>query len=137
MAPDRRFFSGLVVGIGLFLAGCGGTGSGANEPERYRLEPTRDCLEQAAARVTTEGLDFVASTALGGGLGVKLSENELTIAFGQSRADAVRTEQAYRQFAGEAIPIDDVLFRRLNVVMLWELPPTDKDRAIVLNCLEG
>jgi hypothetical protein len=135
MTRERRLRSGLVVGIGLLLAGCGG--SGANEPERYRLEPTRDCLEDAAASVTTGGLDFVASTALGGGLIVKLSENKLTIAFGQSRSDAVRTEQAYRQFAGEKIPIDRLLFRRLNVVMLWELPPTDKDRATVLGCLEG
>lgn len=135
MTRERRLRSGLVVGIGLLLAGCGG--GGANEPERYRLEPTRDCLEDAAADVTTGGLDFVASTALGGGLIVKLSENELTIAFGQGRGDAVRTEQAYRQFAGEKIPIDRLLFRRLNVVMLWELPPTDKDRATVLGCLDG
>jgi hypothetical protein len=135
MALDRRLVSGLVVGIGLLLAGCGG--SGADEPERYRLEPTRDCLQEANARVQTGGLDFVASTALGGGLSAKLSENEVTIAFGQSRSDAARTEQAYRQFAGEKIPIDHVLFRRLNVVMLWELPPSEQDRATVLNCLEG
>ena len=135
MTPERRLFPGLVVGIGLLLAGCGG--GGADEPERYRLEPTRDCLEQAAARVHTDGLDFVASTALGGGLKAKLPENEVTVAFGSSRADAARTEQAYRQFAGAKIPIDHVLFRRLNVVMLWELPPSDQDRATVLNCLEG
>src|SRR5918996_682240 len=134
MTRDRRFRSGLVVGIGLLLAGCGG---GASEPEQYRLEPTRDWLEDAALRVSTGALDFVASTALGGGLVVKLSENELTITFGQGREDAIRTEQAYRQFAGEKIPIDRLLFRRRNVVMLWELPPTDKDRATVLGCLEG
>ena len=117
-------------------AGCGG--SGADEPERYRLEPTRDCLEQAAARVTTGDLDFVASTALGGAMRVSLAtENFVVVSFGEDGAEAQRIENAYRRFAGRSIPIDAVLQRTKNVVMVWNAPPTGEEQDAVLGCLEG
>jgi hypothetical protein len=134
MARRLRFPAGLAIAAATLLAaGCGG------EPELqlYRLEPTRDCLEDGGGRVTTDDLDFVASTAGGGAFRAEVGENQLTISFGEQEEDAVRTAQAYRDFAGPTIPIDHVLARNENAVMVWNTPPTDGERAQVVACLSG
>ena len=118
-------------------AGCGGAGEGA-EPERYELGPSKACLEQGGSRVSTKGLDFVASTALGGAMRVRLAtDNFVDVSFGEDAGEAERIETAYRRFAGRSIPIDDVLIRTKNVVMVWNAPPSAEERDTLLGCLEG
>jgi hypothetical protein len=133
MIRPTWFPAGLVVAAALLAAGCGG----ADEPDAYRLEPTRSCLEHAGLDVTTDDLDFVASTAAGGALRTDLPENEVTISFGDTEAEAERTARAYRNFAGPTIPIEHVLFRRANAVLVWGAPPSDVDQMRVTACLEG
>ena len=113
------------------VAGCGGA-------ERYALGPSHACLEQGGSRVSTKGLDFVASTALGGAMRVRLaSDNFVDVSFGEDATEAERIETAYRRFAGRSIPIDDVLMRTKNVVMVWNAPPSAEERDTLLGCLEG
>jgi thiol-disulfide isomerase/thioredoxin len=118
-------------------AGCGGSGS--EEPSSYALAPTRACLQsENGVEVNTRDVDFVASTALGGAMRVKVSPvNFVVMAFGDDEAEAQRIEQAYREFAGQRIPIDDVLERRKNLVLVWNAPPTGEDEGAIANCLKG
>lgn len=117
----------------LLAAGCGGEA----EPDFYRLEPTRSCLEEAGMEVTTEDLDFVASTATAGALRAGVGENEVTVSFGEEEEEAVRTAQAYRDFADPTIAIDHVLAREANAVLVWNAPPGDEERGPVHACLRG
>jgi hypothetical protein len=75
----RRFSSAR------FLAGCGG--SGGDEPSSYALAPTRACLQsEDGVTVNTKDVDFVATTALGGAMRVKVSpQNFVVMAFGGRR----------------------------------------------------
>ena len=131
--------SGLAAAVALtaLLAGCGG--SGGDEPSSYALAPTRACLQsEDGVTVNSKDVDFVASTALGGAMRVKVSpQNFVVMAFGDDEAEAERIEEAYRDFAGKRIPIDDVLERRKNLVLVWNAPPTGEDEAALSNCLKG
>jgi len=126
-----RPLAGLVVAAALLAAGCGGE----PEPTLYQLEPTRACLDGAGLDVTTENLDFVASTATGGALRAEIGANEVTVSFGATEEEAERTARAYRNFAGPRIPIDHVLFREHNAVLVWGAPPSDEERTRVHSCL--
>ena len=133
MARHRRALPALAA-VGLLLAGCGGDAP----PDSYALEPTRTCLRDAEVPVTSDGLDFVATTALGGAMRVRLSPtNFVVMAFGENEAEAQRIEQAYRDFAGRSIPINDVLERRKNLVLVWNAPPTGDEENAVASCLQG
>ena len=119
-----------------FAGGCGSPGPA--EPERYVLAPSRACLEQLeGTEVTTDDLDFVATTAFGGAMRVQLPTNFAVLAFGEDEEEGQRIERAYRQFAGSTIPVDDVVQRTKNVVLVWNAPPTPEERDPVLGCLRG
>ena len=129
----KRVLAALAVT--LIASGCGG----ARQPETYKLVPTKTCLEDANVRVSTRGVDFVASTALGGALNAKFRGNEVTLAFGDSPDAAERTERAYRRFAPDRLKpkIDDVLRRERNVVLLWAVSPSPEQQRTVVDCLRG
>ncbi len=132
----RSLLLGLVAALAaLAAAGCGREA----EPRVYELPPTKACLEAADLPVSTRDVDFVASTALGGALNARFPRprNEVTISFGESEADAARTERAYRNFAPKRLRIDDVLRRDSNVVMLWAVGPTEKQSKTVSDCLRS
>jgi hypothetical protein len=132
MARHRRALPALAA-VSLVLAGCGGD----PPPDSYALEPTRACLQDADVPVSTDGLDFVASTALGGALVARPGDNRVVVAFGDSPAGASRIVRAYRQFAGKRIPLRDLLFQEKNAVLLWEEPPTEEQAKTVRDCLDG
>ena len=116
------------------IAGCGGE----PPPETYVLDPTEACLRQAGEGVrVSRQVDFVASTAFGGAVNVRFPRraNEVTIAFGQSEADAARIEQAYRRFAPRRLRIGDVLRRDRNAVLLWGIVPTAEQESTIRGCL--
>ena len=129
---SRRLFV-LAYATAVGLAGCGGE----RPPDEYLFDATLACLRQEVGRVSTTDVDFVASTALGGALNARFRQNEVTISFGESAADAARTERAYRNFAPKRLKIDDVLRRDSNVVMLWAVGPTEKQSETVSNCLRS
>jgi hypothetical protein len=135
MATKLMLVAALAVAA--LAPGCGGSGP-APEPDRYELRPSRACLQEAGLRVSTSGLDFVASTALGGAMRVRLTtDNFVDVSFGEDAGEAERIEAAYRRFAGRSIPIDDVLQRTKNVVMVWNAPPGPEEQEAVSGCLAG
>jgi hypothetical protein len=126
MALVRRVLV-LLAGAAV-LAGCGG-------PTIYTRAKTRACLEGKDVKLQRQ-LDFVASTALGGALNVKLADNQVTIAFGENEVQAKSLARAYRRFRGRNIGIADVLRPSHNAVLLWTAHPSDSDLALVEGCLK-
>jgi hypothetical protein len=131
MTRRPSVFLGLILAFGS-LAGCGG-----DEVGLYELGPTRACLENSDLEPTQRDLDFVASTALGGALRVRFADNLLSLTFGRSQGEAERLERAYRRFAPRRFPIQDVLRREGNVVMLWGVSPTIDQLETVTGCLRS
>jgi hypothetical protein len=132
MNRRRTSLLGLAFFVAVLTAACGG-----DERGLYALQPTRSCLEDADLRLTQRNVDFVASTALGGALRVRFRGNLLSLTFGNSEEEAERIERAYRRFAPRRFPIQDVLRREGNVVMLWGVSPTIDDLDTVLRCLRS
>lgn len=116
----------------LVASGCGGT-------SRYDFEATRDCLrEESGVQVRRPPeSDFVASTALGGALNVKFPDNQVTVAFGEDEAEAVRLATAYRRFRGKNIGIENALQQEKNVILLWGVHPASADNTLVHGCLKA
>jgi hypothetical protein len=133
----RRSALAALLAFGALVAGCGG--SLGNEPDRYLLPPTKQCLRgEGGVKIEMRNVDFVATTALGGAMRVRLpTKNFVVMAFGNDEAEAQRIEDAYREFAGRSIPIDDVLQRRKNLVLVWNAPPTGDEDAALSGCLRG
>ena len=119
----------LALGAGLLVAGCGGG------KKTYTLAETRACLAGQPVRLVGR-VDFVASTALGGAVRVKLPQNQVTIAFALDEAEAARIAQAYRRFRGRNIGIEDVLRPQRNAVLLWVAHPSSEDEQTVTGCLK-
>ena len=131
-----RLALAVALGVGALVSGCGGSG---DEPSSYALTPTKQCLlAEEGIRVDMRNVNFVATTALGGAMRVRVSAtNFVVMAFGDSEAEAERIEQAYREFAGRSIPIDDVLQRNKNLVLIWNAPPAGEENDAILGCLKG
>ena len=108
-----------------------------DEPVRYRLEPTRACLQEKQFAIRTRGLDFVASTALAGAFRAAFDTNEVTVVFGNTATDAERTERAYRNFAPRRLNLGDLLVRRKNVVLVFAGKPSAEQLESITACLEG
>jgi hypothetical protein len=120
----------LLAATCLLAASCGGSSEHLASPAK-----TQDCLSEQ--EVTFGGqLDFVATTATGGALKAHLKDNDVTLVFGQTVADANNINDAYHRFHAQNVGIDDVLRQVDNVVMLWQAHPSDADLALVTNCLK-
>jgi hypothetical protein len=124
----RRFAIGALLAIGV-LAGCG------KDTPSYSLAKSSACLTQDGVALGGQ-LDFVATTATGGAVRVRLHDNALTLVFGQTEGDADNIDAAYRRFHSSNVGIDDVLRRQGNAVMLWQAHPSDEDLATVTGCLK-
>jgi hypothetical protein len=128
----RFALAGVVAGLLLVLSACGG-GGGA---KTYTLASTKSCLVKKGARLGGK-LDFVAETATGGALISRLSDNFVTIAFGQTLTDGQQLELAYERFAFQNVRsgLADILRRYGNAVTLWHAHPSDSDLSLVVGCL--
>jgi hypothetical protein len=124
----RRFALGALLIAGV-LAGCG------KHTPNYSLAKSSACLRQDGVALGGQ-LDFVATTATGGAVRVRLRDNSLTLVFGQTESDADNIDAAYRRFHSSNVGIDDVLRRQGNAVMLWQQHPSDEDLATITGCLK-
>ncbi|HEY0415449.1 MAG TPA: hypothetical protein VGC78_03605 [Gaiellaceae bacterium] len=120
----------LVAGV----AACGKAGA-----TLYTKAATSACLEKAGftPRPVESAVDFVANSATGGAFRVDLTDNQVTISFGATEADADNIDDAYHRFRSANVGIEDVLRRDQNAVMLWHVHPSDADLATVGNCLQS
>ena len=100
----------------------------------YSLAKTKACLAGKTVRLGA-ATDFVASTATGGAVRAHVPGAPVTIVFGQTIDDANNIDDAYQRFHAANVGINDVLFQVQNVVMLWQVHPTDTQRALVEGCL--
>jgi hypothetical protein len=122
----------IVTAAVLVAAGCGGTG-------RYALEPTRACLQDTEGAVVRAAPadDFIAASATGGAINVKLSANQVTITFSEDSDQADNIATGYRRFKGKGIGIDSALEELRNVVMVWGVAPMPAEKTEVHGCLKG
>jgi hypothetical protein len=126
----------VVIGLLAFLvAGCG---SGSTTTSVYTLAATKPCLvaKQGIDLFPTPNDDFVASTASGGALRVRLPDNAVTILFGQSEQEASNLADAYRRFHAKNVGVEDVLRTKGTSVLLWQLHPSAADESNVEDCLK-
>ncbi len=116
----------------LLAAACGPPG-----PQVYSSSKTQACLTKQGYKVTPPpASDFVASTALGGSFRVKLAQNAVTVAFGDTVKNAAALDGVYRSVHAKNVGIDDVLRDQGNAVMLWHAHPSDHDLGVVQGCLK-
>ena len=125
----RLALAAVGVGIVLLAAGCGGSTT-------YTLPRSKSCLQQRGVKIGGP-LDFVANTATGGAFRANLSDNWVTIAFGENVKSGVDIENAYTRFALPNVRpgLADVLRRYNNAVTLWHQHPNDSDLSLVVGCL--
>jgi hypothetical protein len=114
----------------VLMAGCG-----KGSPHLYSLAKTTACLKTKPVRLGGS-LDFVASTATGGALKIRMSDNFLTLVFGTTASDADNIAAAYRRFAAKNVGVNDVLYQDGNSVMLWHVHWSQADLNLVAGCLK-
>lgn len=125
----RAAFLSLLAGAFLLAAGCGGG------KKAFALAETQACLAGEPGVRIDRRVDFVASTASGGAIRVRIGRNQVVISFGLDRAEAERLAAAYRRFRGRNIGIEDVLRPERNAVLLWAAHPEPADEDLVRGCL--
>ena len=119
-----------LLAVAVLAASCGGTGN-----KLYSRDKTQSCFASAGVRIGG-GLDFVATTSTGGAFRAHFPDNDVTVVFGETTADADNINQAYHRFHSENVGIDDVLRQQGNAVMLWHQHPSDADLNRVTGCLK-
>jgi hypothetical protein len=124
----------LIGLLAISAAGCGGS----RGPSDYTLAATKQCIETKLGihRFTRPTDDFVASTASGGALRVRLADDAVTILFGESPNEASNLADAYRRFHAKNVGIEDILRTDNNAVMLWQLHPSSDDENNIHDCLK-
>lgn len=136
----RRF---LLASLGcsalLVLAGCGAK---KHAGAVYHRAPVVTCLESNDFTVSTslKDVNFIAWSAPGGGLRAwqkgKKHKNDLILAFGDSVDDAKQTMAAVRRFARRP-PIFRYRLIRANVVIMWAYWPSEKNKKLLIECLNA
>jgi hypothetical protein len=126
----------VVIALVAFLAaGCGG---GSTSSSVYTLAATKQCLETKLGvhKFPALGDDFVASTASGGAVRIRLADNAVTVLFGESANEASNLADAYRRFHAKNVGVEDILRTNGNAVLLWQLHPSAPDESKVEDCLK-
>jgi hypothetical protein len=131
----------LALGLVALLAACGPTQGPPDD--FYELEPTRECLEDAGFRITTDPdeVGLITLTAPAGGFLAVYpgGKNRLTIAFGNTKEEAQQMVRAFQ--AQAATPQQRRRLRTLlegqgNAVLVWISEPSEEDRELVRGCLK-
>jgi hypothetical protein len=126
----------VVIALVAFLAaGCGG---GSTSSSVYTRAATKQCIETKLGIHSFPALgdDFVASTASGGALRIRLADNAVTVLFGESANEASNLADAYRRFHAKNVGVEDILRTKGNSVLLWQLHPSAPDESNVEDCLK-
>lgn len=116
----------------LLVAGCGG-------PKHYTVEATRTCLSKESGIVVrpVPPSDVIAQNAIGGATNVKIADNQVTLVFSDTAAQAGNVAKGYRRLRGDDIGIESALETISNVVLVWGVTPEGPEKALVHGCLTG
>lgn len=134
--PPVAAFLAVLIGVPLIVLGAAYAIAG--DDDLYTLGPTESCLEDAEDVSVSDrdhDVDVLARTASGGALRVRFDHNGLVISFGENEQEAERRQRRYLRVAGGTIPVQDLLERQQNVVLLWEQKPSEEQRELVDGCL--
>jgi hypothetical protein len=125
----------LIPLLAVLAAGCG---SNSTSTSVYSLAASKQCFETKLGVHRFPALtdDFVASTASGGAVRVRLSDNAVTLLFGQDADEASNLADAYRRFHAKNVGVEDVLQTQGNAVLLWQIHPSATDDSKVKDCLK-
>ena len=125
----------LIALLAFAAAGCGG---GSTSSSVYTLAATKQCIETKLGvhKFPALGDDFVASTASGGAVRIRLADNAVTVLFGESANEANNLADAYRRFHAKNVGVEDILRTKGNAVLLWQLHPSAPDESNVEDCLK-
>jgi hypothetical protein len=131
----------LALGLVAVLAACGPTQGPPDD--FYEAQPTRECLEDAGFRVTTDPdeIGLITLTAPAGGFRAYYpgGANSLTIAFGNTNEEAqqmVRAFQAQSRTEQQRRRLRTLLEGQGNAVLVWINEPSEEDRETVRSCLK-
>jgi hypothetical protein len=135
--PPIAAFVAVLIGVPLLVLGAAYAIAG--DDDLYSLKPTQSCLADLDGVTVTDSEDDVddvlANSATGGALRARLPDNTLIVSFGEDEQEAERRQRSYLRFAGGTIPVQDLLVRQQNAVLLWERNPNDEERELVDGCL--
>ena len=99
-----------------------------------RLKTVGACLQTEGSAVSTDGLDFVAQTALGGAIKATVQDNVVTVSDGGTLAGARAVTRGYHLLSRD-LPLARLLRAHGRFVMLWQHAPTGSQTRTVLRCL--
>lgn len=122
----------VVAAAVVVLAACGGT-------KHYSLEATRECLSKESGVVVrpVPPSDVIAQNAIDGATNVKIGDNQVTLVFSDTAAQAENVATGYRRLRGDDIGIESALETIANVVLVWGVTPQGPEKALVHGCLKG
>jgi hypothetical protein len=125
----------LIALLAVLAAGCG---SNSTSTSVYTLVASKQCFETKLGIHRFPALtdDFVASTASGGAVRVRLNDNAVTVLFGKDADEASNLADAYRRFHAKNVGVEDVLQTQGNAVLLWQIHPSATDDSKVKDCLK-
>jgi hypothetical protein len=117
-----------------FIAGCGGGG------DQSSLVPASKCLMRTDGATTDFGTPLHEEMS-GGALRVVLPRNEVQLGFGKDSQEARDVADDVEAglsgtIAARTHPADELVSVSRNVVLAWEAPPSEQERAAVASCLE-
>ena len=137
-------FVGVLVVAGLAVILALGSFSSSNagpttvappqvEPSA-KLRSVGVCLQSEGSLVSTDGLDFVAQTALGGAIKATVQDNVVTVSDGGTPRGGLGIAEGYHRLA-EDLPLAQLLRQRGRFVLLWQHPPRPLQSRIVARCV--
>ena len=125
--------SAIVLASLLLVQIVGGMVRQAVSNEPSALERVETCLTERATPFENVVGDPVALSAERGALHTTVEGNGVTIALGGSERDARRVYDAYVSVAPSGAAGTTLDLHR-RVVLLWDSPPTESQRAFVYLC---
>ena len=125
----------VILALGSFSSsGTGPTTVAAPQVEpSAKLRSVGVCLQSEGSLVSTDGLDFVAQTALGGAIKATVQDNVVTISDGGTPRGGIAIAEGYHRLAKD-LPLVQLLRRRGRFVLLWQHPPRPLQSRIVARC---
>ena len=120
----------IVAGLAVILAlgSFSSSGSGPTTVAAPQVEPSAKlrsvgvCLQSEGSLVSTDGLDFVAQTALGGAIKATVQDNVVTVSDGGTPRGGLAIAEGYHRLAKD-LPLAQLLRRRGRFALLWQHPP--------------